>query len=99
MTRRRLPPIDLFDIVPGVALFEQGSGEDGEFVVGFESFRYAADTVVVGADADVVDAADLDSVVDVGDYVFEYVAGGTAAVASSSSLSMAAARAMGSAIF
>ena len=63
--------VDLFDVVGGVAFFEQGAGEGGELVVGFESLGDAAYAVEVGADADVVDAADLDGVVDLGDYVVE----------------------------
>src|SRR5438309_472082 len=56
--------VDLLDVVGGVALFEQGPGEGGKLVVGVEVGGNAGDAVEVGADADVVDAADFDSVVD-----------------------------------
>ena len=63
--------VDLLDVRGGVALFEQGAGEGGELVVGVELRRDAADAIEVGADADVVDAADLDGVVDLGDDIGE----------------------------
>jgi len=63
--------VDLLDVVGGVALFEQRAGEGGELVVGAKVGGDAADAVEVGADADVIDAADADGVVDLGDDVGE----------------------------
>jgi hypothetical protein len=63
--------VDFFDVVGGVAFFEQGAGEGGKLVVGFESLGDAAYSVEIGADAHVVDAADLDCVVDLCDNVVE----------------------------
>ena len=91
--------VDFFDVVGGVAFFEQCAGEGGEFVVGVEAFGDAAYSVEVGADAYVVDAADLDGVVDLGDYVGEGGGWDTWRWLKSASFSMAAARAAGSSIF
>ncbi len=63
--------VDLLDVVGGVALFEQSAGEGGELVVGLSSAGNTADSVEVGADADVVDATDLDSMIDLVDDVGE----------------------------
>src|SRR5258708_3338442 len=54
--------VDLLDVVGGVAFFEQGAGEGGELVVGAEVGGNAVYAVEVGADADMVDASDLDGV-------------------------------------
>ena len=63
--------VDFLDVVGGVAGLEEGAGEGGELVVGVEAGGYAGDAVEVGADADVVDAADLHGVVDLGEDVLE----------------------------
>jgi len=63
--------VDLFEVFGGVTLFEEGAGERGEFVVRAEVGGDAADAVEVGADADVVDAAGMDCMVDLGDDVGE----------------------------
>lgn len=48
--------VDLTDVLGGVALLEQRSGEGGELVVGGEVGRDAGDAVEVRANADMVDA-------------------------------------------
>ena len=63
--------IDLLDVGGGEAFFEQGSGKGGELVVRGELRGDAADAVEVGADADVIDAGDLDGVGDLGDDIGE----------------------------
>src|SRR5580704_3416110 len=68
---QKIAAINLLDVSGRIALLEQGTGEGREFVVGAELRWDTTHAVEVRADANMIDAANLHRMVDLGNNIRE----------------------------